>query len=383
VLKHTINNLFFCLVKVLPLVICLQIKVESAPLNELRFLDKNHQILVTEYQSPVDELSIVSNFLAGFFEEEPKYNFENFSKWKEYASLLDSNWQRTRKNRIIPMNKWRNTELGDIQLPVFYPMGGPDVLNLLTFFPNSEQYIIVGLEPVFNLQTLEDLNNEGFANELVSYLEQSMKSLFIRSFFITQDMNVDLKKFGIAPIMIALIKRLGYEIISFKTFTYKQSDEVQTDQTPNPMGLELAFTKKGSKNVQRLYYFKKNMHDSACVHPFLNLVEEYAPIAVMFKSTSYTLHIKEFSNLSNFVQKNAEVILQDDTGLPYETLKKYWDVTLYGKYNKPYGKAFKDFTQLDLAHEYQVNTSIKKLNFNIGYGYGRAPSCLMIARKKQ
>jgi hypothetical protein len=351
--------------------------IYTQPLNE------DHKTIPVKQQSPSEELVMISHFLAGLPKQGLTKEFEKFTTWQSYCSSLDDKWNDVTKNRIDQMNKWREDELGDVCLPVFYPMGGPDVFNLLTFFPNSPMYTIVGLEPIFNLQTLEDIKKEEFANELVDYLQQSMDSLFKRSFFISKDMSVDLKKFGVAPVIVALITRLKYEIIDFKIISYNKANEKSAEkETPSPEGLKIIFRKKGSNNIQKLHYFRKNLHNTATIGPFLEHLETKAPIAVMFKSTSYTLHDKEFSQLSSFVQKNAALVLQDDTGLPYEILKKYWEVTLYGEYVKPYGDSFKDFVQPDLASEYQTNSSIKKLDFRIGYGYGKAPSCLMIGRKK-
>lgn len=338
-------------------------------------------------------ISIISHFFSGKPNNRTNYDFQNFNSWKSYCLSFDNKWESITKKRIANMVKWRNKELQDINIPLFYPMGGPDVLSLLTFFPNSNKYIMVGLEPIVDIVSLQELQNEDIVNELLDNLEKSMSSLFIRSFFISKDMADDLKKIGVIPLLMALITRLDYEIINFRTVTLKsEEDKVkvidytiidsENNEPKKTIGVEIIFKSNNSDTYKTLYYFKKNLHNSASPKQFLKFVEQNAPFAVMLKSTSYAFHCFEFSEIGDFIYDNGTYLLQDDTGIPYKKLKQNWDIKLYGQYTKPYGEVFKDFIQLDLADEYIQNNDIPKLNFAIGYGYGRAPSCLMIGKRK-
>jgi len=75
-------------------------------------------------------------------------------------------------------------------------------------------------------------------------------------------------------------------------------------------------------------------------------------------------------------------VLQDDSGVPYRYFTPdQWNVQLYGDYQQPYG-SFRYLVEPELKAAFQKPENVKKLDFRIGYGYGRAPSNLELARRK-
>jgi hypothetical protein len=60
--------------------------------------------------------------------------------------------------------------------------------------------------------------------------------------------------------------------------------------------------------------------------------------------------------------------------------KRSLGVQLYGAYVRPYG-SFRWLEQADLRNAY-LQSGVRSLNFRIGYGYGRVPSNLLLARKE-
>ena len=78
----------------------------------------------------------------------------------------------------------------------------------------------------------------------------------------------------------------------------------------------------------------------------------------------------------------SSAIAQDDTGIPFRFFDQTkWDVILYGKYTQPFG-SFKYRKQADLKVAFDKGQNVKDLGFFIGYGYGRAPSNLLVARRR-
>ena len=93
------------------------------------------------------------------------------------------------------------------------------------------------------------------------------------------------------------------------------------------------------------------------------------------------VHKQEFSIIRERVLSNSVAVLQDDSGVPYRFFAAApWTVQLYGTYVQPYG-SFRWLQQPDLRDAY-VSSGPKPLNFRIGYGYGRIPSNLLLARKR-
>ena len=57
------------------------------------------------------------------------------------------------------------------------------------------------------------------------------------------------------------------------------------------------------------------------------------PPARLIKSASYLLHDAQFSKTRAMVLDSADVLVQDDTGIPYRFINQSpWQVKLYGKY---------------------------------------------------
>ena len=64
--------------------------------------------------------------------------------WLEYSEEMDQTWQRFEQRKLKPMRDWATQEIGPSQTvegAVFYPFSGPDVINMLTFFPQAKNYV--------------------------------------------------------------------------------------------------------------------------------------------------------------------------------------------------------------------------------------------------
>lgn len=333
-------------------------------------------------QEKTNPVQAMSRFLAGLPQGKEYEVLESLPNWQIYRSVFETRWSMVEKARIVPMSQWREAALGKVTLPVFYPMGGPDVFNVLTFFPDSPEYILVGLERIGDILTLQSLAREGAAPRIIANLEQGMNSLFQRSFFITKDMSRDFYERGVLPTMLALIARLGYDVLDVKFVSYTPEGKIlENPDCSARQGVEITFRKSGAQNSQKLYYFRQNLHNGT-IASFARFIEARGSFAVMFKSSSYTPHQVGFSHLVELVEKCGEMILQDDSGIPYSRLKKNWNISLYGAYTKPYGESFQAYVQPELAHIYATDPTIPPLGFRIGYGYGKTPSCIQVARKK-
>lgn len=85
--------------------------------------------------------------------------------------------------------------------------------------------------------------------------------------------------------------------------------------------------------------------------------------------------------IRDFILQNSSLILQDDTGVTFRQLQALkWDVQLFGEYSHP-DRPFQREYQPDLAKAFHVKTNVRQLGFSLGYGAGRRPSSLMLARR--
>jgi hypothetical protein len=113
--------------------------------------------------------------------------------------------------------------------------------------------------------------------------------------------------------------------------------------------------------------------------PFLGFLSSVQGSTTFLKATSYMTHKPEFSIIRDQVLAKSIAVLQDDSGIPYHFFAAPWHVQLYGTYDHPYG-SFKWLQQPDLRKAYGT-PGTKPLEFRIGYGYSKAPSNLLLARR--
>ena len=85
--------------------------------------------------------------------------------------------------------------------------------------------------------------------------------------------------------------------------------------------------------------------------------------------------------MRKYVIENSNLILQDDTGVPFHYLQPpQWQVSLYGEYSRP-DRPFRKLYQADLAEAFQDPSRVRELGFSLGYGSGRRPSSMILARR--
>ena len=73
--------------------------------------------------------------------------------------------------------------------------------------------------------------------------------------------------------------------------------------------------------------------------------------------------------------------MQDSTGIPYEYLKKGFDLNLHGKYLMPY-KFPGGFEQVSFR-KYSEKLNNETLNICFGYGCKKVPTNILIATRKE
>jgi hypothetical protein len=106
------------------------------------------------------------------------------------------------------------------------------------------------------------------------------------------------------------------------------------------------------------------------VEPFRLFVERYQGLTTIIKSASYLMVWPTFSRIRDIVLTRSSSILQDDSGIPYRTLKnsKNWSLSYFGKYHKPL-PVFAGHYQPELEADIAKNSK-GPLPFVYGYGYG-------------
>ena len=124
-------------------------------------------------------------------------------------------WQQFEQKNLQPIRAWATKEIGGSQMvegTVFYPFSGPDVINMLAFFPQAKNYLLIALEPVGSLPVLIPGKNEAF----YSSLESSISELLQFNFFFTKMMQKDYVKKeldGVLPVLLYFLGRENVRIL--------------------------------------------------------------------------------------------------------------------------------------------------------------------------
>lgn len=322
----------------------------------------------------------------------PFAELESTEAWQEHAKLSEKAWNIYTRERLPALSAFGRSELSEFARPqttVFYPFSGPDSLTATAFFPRASTYVLVALEPPGTLTGLSKFLRKDLAGEL-GELRTTFDSLLRRSFFVTRQMDRQLRgqvTDGVLPLVLVELVRTGNTVLGCDFLWVDESSRVLSrpaGEKIHDWGFALDFRNDADGSVHRLYYFSVNLaSDHLDKNPeFQQQMAALGPVVTYLKSTSYMLHRPEFSTIRERILSMSTAVLQDDSGIPYRFYTPdRWTVQLYGEYQQPYG-SFRYMVEPELRAAFQKPENVKKLEFRIGYGYGRAPSNLELARKK-
>ncbi len=325
-------------------------------------------------------------------------SLEKDTIWIRYSKNFNTEWAQADKVRLKPMAEFATTELAaqrKMNLDVFYPFSGPDILHANIFFPMAKHYHLYGLERAGALPDLTKMKTK----DVDAYLAEvygSLDDILTKSYFITKNMLNDLQKNnvnGTLPLVTIFLVRNNYEIVNVKYFHLNDNgtdSQLSKDSTPTHTNdfVKVYFRHPGDTNIQVVAYMKCNMVDVE-IRKNAGLMAYLAnmPVSTTYiKSASYLLHNPTFTVMRDAVLKKSASIVQDDTGVPYRYLpSKDWTVTLYGNYIMPVSSFPKGFFQTDLQKAYKIEDSlkqVKKLPFSLGYHWGSNYQNLIKAERK-
>lgn len=357
-------------------------------------LDPQWTALLGDPRRDADDLA---RFLAGLPSREgsPYAEFENEPDWKQHAERLNQLWEKTQKARLDQMFDFHKAALSGGPLDkakVFYPFSGPDVLTMITFFPDHDEYVMAALEPPGTVPPAQEFKAEILGAQLAG-LQETLNSLFGKSFFVTREMDRQLRgqiTDGVLPVMLVQLARMKKSIVRWQYTDLDESGKLAARHEALPRAafgrnrsVLLEMKDESSGRIQRILYVSLNLDNGHMTsnEAFKKFVKDLGPVDTLLKSTSYMTHRNNFSEIRDLILSCSVSVVQDDTGIPFrmfDTAK--WQVDLYGTYEKPYG-SFGYMVQKDLQEAYK-SESVKPLSFRIGYGYGKVPSNLQVARRK-
>lgn len=356
------------------------------PASEAQTTDSTLAVTTPEPEKPLlvgdSIMNRAARFYSGISCEGTELTVEQTGRWEGYKRKMESAMASSRKT-TDPMDVLMAQDMDDLRQKcdyVFYPFSGPDFLYPITLFPNADTYFLAGLEWTGRPLT-EIVPDDAYYHRYTDALDVYMRSSFFRTKSMDKDLDNDAID-GTVPVITMLMALKGYEVISvsYKVWT---ADGGMTDTTAVSNLAEIRFfNPQTPRHEQVLYYLSGDLSDSKFderVGLFManTLTQHYT--VTFFKAASYLLHQPFFSKMRDNVVRYTEAIIGDDSGMPYRFIKHDFDVTLYGKYQRPI-KLFGDHDyQRDLQQLYD-SVEVRPLPFRIGYN---RISNWMVARRKQ
>ena len=315
--------------------------------------------------------------------------------WQDHARRFNSLFSREDSNTLSRVRAFSKEHLPDKHDTLLYFFSGPDFLFATSFFPTASTYVLAGLEPVGSIPQLTSMSMPTIEGSLRN-LENSLGSLLSFSFFITKNMKAQLSDgpvHGTLPVLYVFLARTGKTLHDVAFVGLDEKGNVQVlDEPPDAgvsnqkairsaaRGIRIVFSRESGPR-QTLYYFSTNLADSSVAHSgFLAFCERLGPADSFIKSASYLLHGSGFSRARAFLLNHSEIILQDDSGIPFAYFDpQNWRLQAFGRYVGPISQ-FAHHGQPELAQLF-YKTNAVPLDFGIGYRWRRNESNLLLAVK--
>jgi hypothetical protein len=340
---------------------------------------------------PVALCNDTANFLAGL-KGRPDgafHGLEETHAWQNYSAEFDKDWEKSEVHQFQAVDAFQKRELAPLKTNstyMFYPFSGPDILYAQHFFPNARLTVFAAREPLGDMLQPSYYKPSNIDKELAGW-RAGISSLFDRTFFVTSEMDQQFHgkvHNGILPLMLLLLVRNGNVIDYVRYGRLGDNGDFIPEPANVPIhhGVEIHYRHPSETQSRILYYIKTDLAIPFDKEPaFSRFLTRQGRPDTLVKSASFLLHWAPFTAIRKYILENSNLILQDDTGVPYHMLKpKEWQVELFGEYSHP-DKPFTSEWQTDLAEAFKEPGRVKQLGFILGYGSHRRPSSMMLATR--
>jgi hypothetical protein len=357
----------------------------------------------------------ITRFVAGLPAEEgstlAKYH-EN-AVWKQYAQAMNNQWTGVNQKKVDKMYKWAQEEL---QAPnkekglLFYPFGGADFLHAGIFFPEADEVVMMGLEPIGNMPDFDKINSKGAIGGYFNAIRRSLITILQYSFFKTNDMAVDFTGRitydldGTLPVLMFFLARTNHKVLFYEKVAINPDGKlVKAEEIKNPkmgkepvyFGTKIAYQRADKPNERKtLYYFSVNLGNDPYDgkgglkqrQDLMKYLQSLEIKSTYLKSASYLMYKPYFYDIRDLILNKTKYLLQDDSGMPLKNFtakdsKNQWDLTFFGVYAGPIG-LFSNYWQNDMKQAFLKKEQVRPLPFGIGYQFREGSSNLMLAVKK-
>jgi hypothetical protein len=330
-----------------------------------------------------------ARFLAGMPlpKNSPLEPLTHDAAWQAHAAAFETAFAKLYTRQLEKLHEWQQSYVPESteHFPVaFYMFSGPDFLYVDQFFPHASVYVLCGKE---SMGPPPDPMRIANLSGALHNLEQAMNSSLRYSFFITQDMKVDLDSQelkGILPILYVFLARADKSItdVTYGSLTSSGTFEPSRPGRGGTPGVQIKYIDNHSHDRQTLYYFTTDISDGGIGSSpgFLRFCDRFGVGASLLKASSYLLFEDGFNRIRNFILDHSSMIVQDDAGIPVADFNRQkWNLRVFGNYLGPIA-IFKQHYQSKLAEIFHQSNP-PPLTFNYGYRWNYKESHIIVAQR--
>lgn len=304
------------------------------------------------------------------------------------------------ENRLSLITNWNQSILSrnivSDSSSVFYPFSGADFIHAYYLYPKASEYFMSAIENIGDIVDVTKLNKVEFF-EYVKDFDTVMRDIYMRSYFITKNMEEDFSKKtkinGVLPILLWSAAMTNHDIIHVKYFIVDSSFEKKyvdlSARNNNKLSVEIKLFDKTNNKFQLLNYYSADLSNnglrksSKSLKFMKNYISDNSNGFV--KSASYLMHYDStFSTIQQLVLNKNKYFVQDDTGVPFKKFDlSKWNIELYGVYEKPIKDFSETLYQKSLDDAYKNSKYYKGgLKFSLGYHWSSKNQNQLVAIKK-
>ena len=291
---------------------------------------------------------------------------------------------RYSKQFATKLSSWSTAQLPDLQnRPALYLFSGPDIVTAMALFPTASHLtLIADQKPEYELLTQADADSAAQTAR-----ECKMLGFFSRlGYYRTDDLN---GKNGARPRFIKLLVYSiafgGASVTDTQLLSVGAKGELVASRTGAVKGTQgVRFdARRADGRMLQIDYLEIDLSnhglkpDSGAVA----FIQQNARDVLFLKSASHLLQSPHFSRLADLlVNPPAPFVVQDETGLGIDRLRKAYRLSLYGKFTGPQALWAKSPSAHALADDYATHEVAGPLPFTIGYEK-KAGSALLVGRR--
>ena len=340
-------------------------------------------------------------FLAGLptsraFQERPDIaKILKLPHYQDHVRQMNAFWTSVDRKRVAPMTAWWRAELsprmdGIKTDTALYPLSGGDLLNFKLIYPDAKRYVMIAMEKPGRMPDPSSMTDPQLQEGLYS-VRKMLGNIALTGYFFSRWMNWYMNPekygfFGTLPTVSVFLVRLGHRIETVDQTCVNEEGKLVTESV-NPCylpGYRIGFMDGNTGEEKELFYHSTRIDNALFSDSTARgrYIHSLGNVAVMMKAAVYLFHRSAHQEGARYLLEHSEVIVQDDSGIPYRSFKPdQWDITLYGTYRYPL-PGMGVYPQQDLIRAYSQGS--EHLPFAYGYGPKTAAkaSGLMVAFSK-